>query len=65
MNAPIQPITPILINLADLYTADQAAKWLRTPHRHLDGQTPEAVIDTGGYDRVLELTQKIAAGNYL
>jgi len=55
----IRDITPILVCLADVCTPEQIDAWLHTPHVLLDGLTPVALIEAGGYDEVLALARQL------
>ena len=55
-----QKIKSLLISYG--YSDDGAEKWLKTPHRELEGKTPDSLIKAGAGRTVLALVIAIASG---
>ena len=48
--------------LGDLYTVEEAAEWLASPQKLLDGRTPHSLMSSGESEKVLQILETISAG---
>ncbi len=55
-----QKIKSLLISYG--YSDDEAEKWLKAPHRELEGSTPDSLISAGAGQVVLDLVIAIGSG---
>lgn len=50
--------------LLELYTEEEAVKWLTSPHPMLDGKTAAEMMARGEFERLFAIVDGISAGTF-